>query len=76
MGNKRYHSYTADIHDNARHALDVINRLLGDSAPEETTAPLETAELDLNATAESSVSAMRPLAEEAKLKTLKILVLS
>jgi signal transduction histidine kinase len=68
MGNERYHSYTADIHDNARHALDVINRLLGESVPEEAPPQLEPAELDLNAAAESSVSAMRPLAEEAKLR--------
>lgn len=65
--NERYRSYTADIHDNARHALAVINRLLGDSAPADSGLRLEQAPLDLNALAESSVSAMRPLAEEAKL---------
>ncbi len=67
MGNERYRSYTSDIHDNARHALAVINRLLGDNAPEEAAVRLETVPLDLNALAESAVSAMRPLAEEAKL---------
>jgi two-component system cell cycle sensor histidine kinase PleC len=68
IGNERYRGYTSDIHDNAHHALALINRLLGgDAALEPGNAP-QTAELDLNALAESSVSAMRPLAEEAGLK--------
>jgi signal transduction histidine kinase len=67
MANERYRSYAADIHDNARHALGVIDRLLGDSAPEDAAARLEAVRLDLNVVAESSVSAMRPLAEEAGL---------
>jgi len=68
LANARYRGYAADIHDNARHALAVINRLLSDDAPEATTNLLETVELNLNAIAKGSVSAMRPLAEEAKLK--------
>jgi two-component system, cell cycle sensor histidine kinase PleC len=68
IANERYRGYTSDIHDNAHHALALINRLLGgDAALESGNAP-QTAELDLNALAESSVSAMRPLAEEAGLK--------
>jgi signal transduction histidine kinase len=67
MANERYRSYAADIHDNARHALGVIDRLLGDSAPEDAAGRIEAVKLDLNAVAESSVSAMRPLAEEAGL---------
>lgn len=67
MGNERYRSYTSDIHDNARHALAVINRLLGEEASGAAAGRLEAAELDLNALAESIVSAMRPLAEDAKL---------
>lgn len=67
LPNARYRGYAADIHNNAHHALAVIRRLLSD-APEATTNLLETVELDLNAIAKSSVSAMRPLAEEAKLK--------
>ena len=62
--NERYRSYTADIHDNARHALAVINRLLGDSQ-QDMPDRLDKAPLDLNGVAEGSVSAMRPLAEEA-----------
>jgi two-component system cell cycle sensor histidine kinase PleC len=62
--NERYRSYTADIHDNARHALAVINRLLGDSQ-QDMPDRLDKVPLDLNGLAEGSVSAMRPLAEEA-----------
>ncbi len=68
LANERYQNYTSDIHDNARHALEVINRLLADSAPEDKAARLEAAEIDLNAISESCVSAMEPLAEKAELK--------
>ncbi|MFN3623884.1 MAG: sensor histidine kinase, partial [Hyphomicrobium sp.] len=66
--NERYRSYTSDIHDNARHALALINRLLGGEAANEAEHRFEATDLDLNALAESSVSAVRPLAEEAGLK--------
>lgn len=66
--NERYRSYTSDIHDNARHALALVNRLLGGGAANEAEHDLEATNLDLNALAESSVSAVRPLAEEAGLK--------
>jgi signal transduction histidine kinase len=68
IGNARYLGYTSDIHDNARHALALINRLLGGEPEAEDGAGLQPAELDLNSLAESSVSAMRPLAEEAGVK--------
>jgi signal transduction histidine kinase len=68
IGNERYRGYTSDIHDNAQHALALINRLLGGDAVEETGDGLQTAELDLNALADSSASAISPLAEEAGLK--------
>lgn len=65
IDNERYRSYTSDIHDNARHALALINRLLGGDPEEQPESGRQSAELDLNTLAESSVSAMRPLAEEA-----------
>jgi two-component system, cell cycle sensor histidine kinase PleC len=68
IANERYRGYTSDIHDNARHALALINRLLGGDALQDIGSGLPRAELDLNALAESSVSAMRPLAEEAGIK--------
>jgi signal transduction histidine kinase len=65
--NDRYRGYSSDIHDNARHALAVINRLLGEAAVS-ASQRFEAVPVDLNAMAESSVSAVRPLAEEAKIK--------
>jgi two-component system, cell cycle sensor histidine kinase PleC len=67
IANEKYRGYSADIHDNARHALEIINRLLGDSVPDTPATSLRPESLDLNVLAESSVSAMRPLAEEAGL---------
>jgi two-component system, cell cycle sensor histidine kinase PleC len=67
LANERYRSYSSDIHDNARHALAVINRLLGDIVPDDAKEELQAVELDLNALAEGSISAMRPLAEKAGL---------
>lgn len=68
--NERYRSYTSDIHDNARHALALINRLLGGETASEAEHGAEVTELDLNALAESSVSAVRPLADAAGLKLI------
>jgi two-component system, cell cycle sensor histidine kinase PleC len=68
IANDRYRGYTADIHDNARHALAVIDRLLTGGAPEPGASGPQAVDLDLNALAESAVSALRPLAEEAGLK--------
>lgn len=68
IANERYRSYTTDIHENARHALALINRLLGDASDSDSERPLDVAELDLNALAESSVSAIQPLADEAGLR--------
>lgn len=68
LANERYRGYSTDIHDNARHALAVIERLLGDGSPAPETGRAQAADLDLNALAESAASAVRPLAEEAGLK--------
>jgi two-component system, cell cycle sensor histidine kinase PleC len=68
IANERYRNYTTDIHDNAVHALEVINRLLAESAPQDAAAQLKAAEIDLNAVAESCVSGMRPLADKAELR--------
>ena len=68
IANERYRGYTSDIHDNARHALAVINRILGDGRPEAAASRAHAARLDLNMLAEGAVSAVRPLAEEAGLE--------
>ena len=51
IGNERYRGYTSDIHDNARHALALINRLLGGDAATDPDGVSQAAELDLNALA-------------------------
>jgi two-component sensor histidine kinase len=66
--NERYRSYTSDIADNAQHALALINRLLGGAVPPGEEHRFGVTELDLNTLAEGSVSAVRPLAEEAGVK--------
>lgn len=58
MGNKRYLGYAGDIHESARHALDVINAMLG-ASPREIRA---IAVVDLNTIVETTVSALTPLA--------------
>lgn len=58
MGNPRYLGYAGDIHDSARHALDVINAMLTGTAREARTI----ARVDLNELVLASVSAMMPLA--------------
>ena len=70
IANERYRGYTSDIHNNASHALAVINRLLAGGAPEPIASQPQAADLDLNVLAESAVSALRPLADEAGLKFL------
>jgi two-component system, cell cycle sensor histidine kinase PleC len=66
--NERYRSYTSDIAENAQHALALINRLLGGDVPIGEEHRFGVTELDLNTLAEGSVSAVRPLAEEAGVK--------
>jgi signal transduction histidine kinase len=62
MGNDRYLSYAADIHENATHALDVITSLLSESAKTDIETPRLIA-LDLNALVERTVSSIQALAQ-------------
>ncbi len=63
LANERYRSYAADIYTSARHALDVIGRMLGHGSGASAAAPEQSfAELDLNAIIESCVSSLSPLA--------------
>jgi two-component system cell cycle sensor histidine kinase PleC len=62
MGNDRYLSYAADIHENATHALDVITALLSESAKTNIATPRLIA-LDLNALVERTVSSIQALAQ-------------
>jgi signal transduction histidine kinase len=62
MGNERYLSYAADIHESASHALDVITSLLSDGAKTDAAISRPIA-LDLNAVVERTVSSVQALAE-------------
>jgi two-component system, cell cycle sensor histidine kinase PleC len=62
MGNERYLSYAADIHESATHALDVITSLLSESAKQDAAISRPIA-LDLNAIVERTVSSVQALAE-------------
>ncbi|MFA5950778.1 MAG: HAMP domain-containing sensor histidine kinase [Hyphomicrobium sp.] len=63
IGNARYLGYAAGIHDSARHALGVIERLIGRGEANE--GALEFAEIDANALLQSSASQVKLLAERA-----------
>ncbi|MCB1484030.1 MAG: HAMP domain-containing histidine kinase, partial [Hyphomicrobiaceae bacterium] len=58
MGNARYLGYAADIHESARHALDVINAMLTGTH----TEIRKSERVDLADLADITVSAMLPLA--------------
>ena len=62
MGNARYLTYAADIHESAAHALDVITALLSESAKPDAAIPRLIA-LDLNALVERTVSSVQALAQ-------------
>ena len=62
MGNKRYLSYAADIHESATHALDVIASLLSESG-KPGAAVSRLIALDLNSIVERTVSSMQALAD-------------
>ena len=62
MGNERYLSYAADIHESATHAIDVIMSLLSESAKTDAAISRPIA-LDLNAIVERTVSSVQALAE-------------
>jgi len=62
MGNERYLSYAADIHESATHALDVITSLLSESAKPDAAMSRPIA-LDLNAIVKRTVSSVQALAE-------------
>lgn len=65
IGDERYLRYARDIHESARHALDVIQRMLGTKVEEAAVSDLSFTDLDLNAVVGALISAMEPVAAEA-----------
>ena len=61
MGNERYLSYAADIHESATHALDVITSLLSEGAKADAAISRPIA-LDLNAIVDRTVLSVQALA--------------
>ena len=66
MGNPKYLSYAADIHDSASHALLVIASMLS-ANPMRTSESAGLEAIDLNNIAARSVSALQPLAAQRNL---------
>jgi signal transduction histidine kinase len=68
IGNSRYRTYAADIHDSAQHTLEVVMAMLGGSAHaaggqvDVARTRIECDRLDLNALGRSAISAMQPIA--------------
>lgn len=67
IGDARYRGYAADIHMSARHALELIQRMLAAREPDSAATQLEFVEVDLDQLLTSAVSPLRPLAESARL---------
>jgi signal transduction histidine kinase len=68
MGNERYREYADDIHQNARHALEVVQRMLGLETGNDEALPEQSfAEVDLNAIAAGCAKGLEPLASRAGL---------
>lgn len=66
MGNPKYLNYASDIHDSARHALDVISSML--TADNTTTGDGTGLDaIDLNDLAVRTVSTLQPLATQRSL---------
>ena len=68
LGDERYKAYASDIHDSARHVLDVINRMLEHRTAEPAGAQLVPVQVDVNALVESCVSSLAPVAKREGLE--------
>ena len=64
IGNQRYKTYAADIHDSAAHAMSLINDLLDLSRLEAGGMQLEPVEVDVATSIAQAVAALRPSAEK------------
>lgn len=67
IGDARYRGYAADIHNSARHALDLIGRMLAERTQQTTEPTLAFVEIDIHALVADVLSGLRPLAEASRL---------
>lgn len=67
IGDQRYLRYAHDIHESARHALAVIERMLGQRQAEAGEAQMSFTNLDLNALSAALLSGLETMAQEAGL---------
>lgn len=65
IGNARYKTYAADIHESAAHALSLINDLLDLSRIEAGGLQLEPEQIDVAQAIAQATSSMRPIADKA-----------
>ena len=65
IGNDRYKTYAADIHDSALHALSLINDLLDLSRLEAGGLQLDLAEVDVAHVMAQAVASLQPIAAKA-----------
>lgn len=71
IGDERYLRYAQDIFESARHALVVIERMLGQSPKETESSELAFTNLDLNALAERLLSGLEAMADDAGLTLVR-----
>ena len=65
IGNDRYKTYAADIHDSALHALSLINDLLDLSRIEAGGLQLDLVEVDVAQVISQAVASLQPIAAKA-----------
>jgi len=68
LANGRYRDYARNIYESARHALGVVESMLGGDPERASAQEFAFADLDAAAIAESCLAVARPLAEEAQLR--------
>lgn len=67
LANARYREYARNIYDSARHALGVVDGMLGSDPARSGVPELAFTDLDLARVIENCLSVARPLAEQAGL---------
>ena len=67
LGGDRYVGYASDIHDSARHALAIVDRMLAEAGAERPQLNLDFTQIDVREALRKMASQVSPLAESAGL---------